>query len=165
MTNNNCEDLKNLLREKKFKELGKEYLKFIHELECIVCYSNIDLQIKNELKNTLIAHHENLSFCFSGYKRITDFTAIPLCEFHHKNRHKEGFSIYKKWFGDEKYVFLWVFTILEIFFSRKNYVNINLVLHTLMKSMKHEKIDLLTLKQKFDSVLLGIKDGEQDTDI
>jgi len=154
--NKKCFDLKNLMKEEKFKKLEKEYLEYLHELECIVCYSGVDIEVNNELKNTLIAHHENLSECFSGFKRVTDFTAVPLCEYHHKIRHKDGFNVYEKWFKDERFIFAWSFTILEMFFEKKNLFTLKNKVSMLIDNIRFSGIDILTLKKEFDSLLLEV---------
>lgn len=71
-------------RSKLFKSLKNEhYLNTIREAPCIVCYlyGRHDTSIISE------AHHESVSFRFREYKRMNDYTSLPLCYGHHFERH------------------------------------------------------------------------------
>lgn len=156
---NFCLKLKDLLKDKNFKLYEKKYLEFLHRGDCIACFLGKDSEIKNPLKRKIIAHHENLSYCFRGYKRVTDFSAITLCEFHHQKRHNEGFFIYERWFGDSSLVYLVNFSLLAEFFREEGFVSLADKIEK-CKGEINEK--LLTNSKLFDRMLLWIGENLLD---
>lgn len=150
-----CSSMREYLNSDIFGQLEKEYLEYIHNFECIACY----LGYRNFSKTETIAHHENLSYCYRNYKRFTDFSVIPLCDYHHKERHDLGFSItYRKWFGNENVVYVLVFNLIKEFFNKKEDFRREKIAEEILREVSLE--DILTNRKLFDKLLVWIAKEE-----
>lgn len=146
-----CSSMREYLNRDVFEQLEKEYLDYIHNFECIACY----LGKRSFSKTETIAHHENLSYCYRNYKRFTDFSTIPLCDFHHKERHDLGFSrTYRKWFGNENIVYVLVFNLIKEFFNKNEDFRRERIAEEILKSVSLD--DALTNRKLFDKLLVWI---------
>ena len=65
--------------------INEDYLNYVRRLCCIGCYLEGRINIYDDC--TSEAHHEALSQRFAGYKRMCDYSAVPLCRYHHALRH------------------------------------------------------------------------------
>ncbi len=148
-----CTELRHVLTNEEVKILEKKYLEYLHNFPCFVCYLGKDSNINSPNKRSIIAHHENLSYCFKGYKRSTDFSAITLCEYHHEIRHKLGREVYRDWFGDENKIFYLNFSLLESFFEQEKIYEVAEKIAELKEELTD---DQLTNRLLFDSIVLWI---------
>ena len=121
----------------------ENYLDHVREYPCIACIG------LGRINRNVFAHHEDLSFKYSFYKRATDFTAVPLCLNHHNERHKLGREkFWSKYLGNEVAVYPFVFLMLSEYFKE-------------LKDFMEEKISIYTDKylEQFDSITYDIKKG------
>ncbi len=119
----------------------ENYLDHVREYPCIACVA------LGRINRNVFAHHEDLSFKYSFYKRATDFTAVPLCLHHHNERHKLGREkFWSKYLGNEVAVYPFVFLMLSEYFEE-------------LKNILEERISLYTDKylEQFDSITYDIK--------
>lgn len=115
MKNSICFELKEILSLEEIKNLDKKYEEFIRSLECIACFSgNVP-----EYRSETTIHHESISSCFGRYKRFTNFHGLPLCDFHHHERHKFGINVYEKWFGNKHSYIIWSKYLIKTFFANE----------------------------------------------
>ena len=68
------------------KFLNEDYLNKIKAMPCIGCV----LEFNISTEDSSHPHHESVSKMFSNYKRNFDYGLIPLCAFHHNQRHMVG---------------------------------------------------------------------------
>lgn len=86
-----------------FKELlNNYYLQNVREAKCYACYAGKSILDANDDQFSE-AHHENTSYRFKNYRRKNDYTAIPLCFYHHAIRHHANgmHSFWEKQTGDK----------------------------------------------------------------
>lgn len=96
-----------------FVKLEKKYMDFLRDLSCIVCYINGIHSREGEVH----VHHEALSKRFGGDKRATDFQGMPLCVFHHEERHKLGYEKFWIKYANISAPYLIIFTLWKMFFD------------------------------------------------
>lgn len=132
-----------------------DYLNFVRQFPCVVCYSN------KVLTKDVEAHHENSSNRFYFSKRNFDYGAIPLCAKHHSERH---FSGKKKFWKNltEEFIYYTIISLLETYIAHKNY-QISESTKNILESKTYKNFSVFELKTFVDLLAHQIELNLEET--
>ncbi len=150
MTPNRCTQLANLRNSKMIEKLENAYALFLKTAPCIVCLR----EDKNLGEGKIHIHHEALSYCFSHNKRFTNFQALPLCNYHHDERHRMGMKFYEKYFDSQIVPFFLAAFLIDTFMSELG-VDVK-ALEDIKHIEEDEDNEINKIRKMFDDILLGI---------